>query len=303
MKRIILYTVLFVLFLSVSAKAQSTYKNPYRGATQTYTASVTDVGAPNGVRWYVATDVVGTKAVYGTDYSFLTSGYNSTFNALVGFAVYSVQIKWGNNLPTGNRYYVFIEVDDDVSGCSNRMALEVTIAADFNALAYDVTGSASPASIDPNAPGEDVLEETCPDDVINPIWNGTSQTDIGYSEIMFRIERENSLKAWQFQYTLTETTNQLFNVKNVRMVDQSGTVLYDGAIKTGTIFVGSTQNYVLAYVQITNQMGVRLNMEMNLITDNNLTKDEDNILDSKLADNKADHTIKAMPIISGFGGN
>jgi hypothetical protein len=303
MKRFLLYIALLMLLFTCTAKAQSTFKNPYRGAKHTYTATVTDTGAPNGVRWYVATDVNGTKANYGEEYSFNTIGYNATYNALVGFGVYSVEITWGAEMVIGQKYYVFIEVDDDQSLCTNRMALEITASANFNALAMDVTGSDNPSTVDPNAADEDIEEETCPDDVINPIWNGTSQTDIGVSEIMFRIDREYSLNAWQFQYTVTEASNQPFEVKNIRFVHGTDPDLYNGPNSTGTIFAGTTQNYVLAYVQITNQMGKTLNIEMNLITKNSLTKDSSNLLDSKAADNKADHLIKPMPIISGFGGN
>lgn len=304
MKKNVIYITLFLMFLSGVAKAQSTYLNPWRGNTQRYIATVTDAGNDNPVRWYVSTNAAGTtKAVHGTDFTFVTGGYNAARQQLEGTAVYTVDITWGTTVAEAANFYVFLEVDDETSGCTNRMALHIQIAADFNAVVYDVTGSSDPANVDPNAPGEDVAEETCPDDIQNPLWNGTGHTDIGYSELVYRVNREFSLLAWQFEYALSEGTSQAFNLENIRFVNQSGTVLYTGTNLNGTIPVASSENYVLVYVQLTNQQGVSLDMNMDLVTINSNTKDADNNLDSNATDNNADHTILPMPVISGFSGN
>lgn len=304
MKKQILFLILFMLFFSGIARAQSTYLYPWRGATQTYTATVTDPGNVNPVRWYVSTDAFGTtKAVYGTDYTFVTGGYNSATDQLEGTAVYSIDISWGTTVAEAANFYVFMEVDDNSSGCTNRMALHVQVAADFNAVVYDVTGSSDPETVDPNAPGEDVLEETCPDDIQNPLWNGTGHTDIGYSELVYRVNRQFSVLGWQFEYALSEGTSQAFTLENIRFVNQSGTQLYSGTSLTGTIPAGSTEDYVMVYVQITNQQGKTLDMNMDLVTTHSNTKDDDNNLDSNASDNNADHIILPMPVISGFSGN
>lgn len=304
MKKNVIFITLFLMFLSGVAVAQSTYFNPWRGNTQTYTATVFDTGNDNPVRWYVTTDAAGTtKAEYGTDYTFVTGGYNSGTDQLEGTAVYSIDITWGTTVAEAANFFVFIEVDDDITGCTNKMAQHVQIAADFNAVVYDVTGSDNPDTVDPYVPGEDVTEETCPDDIENPLWNGTGHTDIGYSELVYRVNREFTVLAWQFEYALSEGTSQAFNLENIRFVDQTGTELYNGTSLTGTIPVESSENFVLVYVQITNQQGVTLDMDMDLITINSNTKDADDKLDSNANDNNADHIILPMPVISGFTGN
>lgn len=297
------YIVLFLLWVGLaSASAQSTFNHPLRGATHTYEATVVDGGAPNSVRWYVATDNQGAvKATHGTDYTFITTGYNNSNQQLEGSAVYNVQIQWGTNLTVGTDYYVFIEVDDDVSNCTNRMGLPVQVAADFNALAYNVTGSSNPGTA---VPGVDltITAETCPDDVTNPIWNGTGHTDIGSTQMVFRVEREYSLQAWQFAFNITETTAQPISVTGVRVVTQGGTEIYNSASASATITgIAADQNYVLVYVDVQNQQNKTLALNFSLDATN--TKDADNLTDSKASDNSALHTIKPMPAITGFGGN
>ena len=304
MKKRVIFITLFLLSLSGVSLAQSTFQNPWRGITHTYTATVTDAGNDNPVRWYVATDALGTtKAVYGDDYTFVTSGYNSVTDQLEATALYSVDITWGTTVAEAANFYVFLEVDDETSGCTNRMSLHIQIAADFNAVVYDVTGSSNPETVDPNSPSEDVTEETCPDDVQNPLWSGTGHTDIGYSEIVYRVDREFSVLGWQFEYALSEGTSQAFNLESIRFVNQSGTELYNGTNLTGIISVGSSEDYVMVYAQLTNQQGITLDMDMDLITAGSNTKDADDNLDSNATDNNADHIILPMPVISGFTGN
>ena len=302
MKKQRLILLLLLLVGVVETYAQSTFNLPYRGATHTYSATVTDGGAPNPVRWYVATDAEGKfKASEGTDYTFITPGYNAANQQLEGSAVYSVQLTWGTTIAVNSTYYVFIEVDDDVTNCSNRMALPVTVTADFNALAYNVTGSATPGTIVPGA-GSDIITETCPDDVVNPIWNGVGHTDIGTTEMVFRVQREHSLLAWQFGYNITEATSQAFTVTNVRMVNESGAQIYNAANAAATITgIASNQNYVLVYVKVANQQNINLAINLNLVSAT--THDSDNNIDSSVADNLATHTIRSMPAITGFSGN
>lgn len=300
MKKITLLFTLLAIMVSANLKGQSTYLLPFRGATQTYTATVTDPGNNNPVRWFVATNATGTtRAVHGTDYTFVTAGYNSGNNQLQGTGIYSVDIRWGAGVAVGTNYFVFLEVDDDVTACTNRMALQVAITASFNAILADVSGVANPGSVDATT----VPLSSCPGVVINPLWNGTGQTDIGYSELVFRVNREFSQLAWQFEYRVTEATSKPIAVQNVRVVNASGTQVYTGTNATGIINLASTQDYALVYVRVTNQQGVVLGINMDLITAGNNTKDAGNNADSKSADNSADHTIDPMPAITGFGGN
>lgn len=279
----------------------STYLNPMPGNTHNYSATVTDNGDPNEVRWYVATDASGvSKALYGTDYTFVTTGYNSSTDQLEGTAVYDVDITWGATVQDAETYYVFVEVDDDQTQCTNRMALRVQIASEFNALVYNVTGSVTPGTIIPGEPGSDVLDSDCPV-IVNPVYSeGTGgHTDIGTTTITYRVEREFSLVGWSFDYTLYEALGNPFNVVNITMTDAGGTQLYSGTNLSGTQAVDADEDYLLVQVEVTNQQGVNLdiNFELSNATDSNSNTD------GKNSDNTDNFVIEAMPEITGFGSN
>ncbi|MDA3879417.1 MAG: hypothetical protein PF436_03425 [Prolixibacteraceae bacterium] len=301
-----LFTTIILTVLAVAALGQtSTYLNPMPGNTHNYSATVNDTGDPDEVRWYVATDAAGNnKAVYGTDYTFVTSGYNSTNDQLEGTAVYDVDITWGATVQNAEVYYVFIDVDDDQTQCTNHMALRVQIAAEFNALVYNVTGSATPGTVIPDDPGNDVVDSDCPV-IINPVYNQATggHTDIGTTIITYRVEREFSLVDWSFEYNLYEALGNPFNVVGITMEDESGSQIYSGTGLTGTQGVDASEDYVLVYVEVTNQQGVNLDINLELVTDNNNTADDNGNTDGNTSDNTDNYVIEAMPEITGFGSN
>jgi hypothetical protein len=298
-----IHIVILLLMGVAVAKGQSSYLMPYPGAIHTYSASVTDIGNINPVRWYVATDNLGTqKAEQGTDFTFISPGFDAEKNVLAGIARYVIQIQWGESLSKGKIYYLFIEVDDNITGCTNRMGMPITISGGFNALVSDVTGSANPATVDPKSTKEDIDEETCPGLVRNPIWNGNEHTDIGSSDLVFRVNRQFSNLAWQFEYLVSEKSGKPFTIESIRFVDEGGLPLYQGKANRGVVNASEDDNYVLVYLNVLNQQGVALDVDFELVTANNLTRDAANYFDGVATDNVADHTILAMPAITGFGG-
>jgi hypothetical protein len=291
MRKIIVFTTFLIVAFTVGVKAQSTWNNPWPGATHHYVATVTDPESDNPVRWWVATDATGnTKAVYNTDYTFVTSGYNAGNNQLEGTAVYDVQIHWNAGLANNTNLYVVLEVDDGITHCTNRMTLHIQVNAAFNALVTD-----------------NISDPSCPGDVVNPLWNGSGPTKIGNSELVFRVARQSSLLAWQFEFDVTEGTSQPFAIDSIKFIDGSSNLLTISSPtpdKTGGVVnVTAAENSVLAHVFIRNQMGVTLHLNFELITVNSLTKDAGNNLDAIATDNSVDHTIQAMPVITNFTGN
>jgi gliding motility-associated-like protein len=290
------FLILVVLFLGVVniVNGQSTYLLPARGATHTYYALVNDPGGVNHVRWYVAKDADGTvHAVHGTDYTFLTSGFNSTTDQIQGTGIYSVKISWGSTLVPETTFFVFFEVDDSVSGCTNRMALPVTISTGYNAVVVDVTGSADPGTVAPS----NVSPSSCPGEVINPLWNGVGQTDEGFTELVYRVTRQFSNVDWQFEYELSEESGRQIRVENTTVMGESRALLSVGSNAIETVNVPASENYALIYVKVANQQGAKLSVKLNLLVENNNTKDASNFHDSNSADNSAIHTIDPMPEI------
>jgi len=296
MKKVYLVFI-YLLITSFATMAQGTWNEPFRGEEHTYTATVTD-GGTLATRWYVATDVNGTKATHGTDYTITAASGALSVDHWAGTGVYSVDITWGAAISVGATYYVFLEVDDAVSGCTNRMASLITIASDFNVLAYNVTGSADPFTA---GQGDgDIKALDCPDDIVNPVWDGDSHTNIGTTEVVFKVERQFSLLGWQFEYSINNNGAALSGISNVRIVNASNTELYNGTNSTDVISVAAAQDFALVYVTMNNLQGATINIDFDIIIANNLTKDTDNYLDTS-ADNTT-YTIRPIPVITNFGG-
>lgn len=305
MKKRILFITSMLLMISGWVMGQSTFRNPYPGYTHTYKATVTD-HAGKDTRWYVSTDAAGlVKADTTLNFRFVTAGYAEPDSVLSGVAVDSVLITWNPAVTAATNFYLFIEVDDEVSNCTNKMGMAIQIAADFNALVYDVTGSATPGTVVPG-PSDDITEETCPDDVIDPLWDGakSGHTDIGYSEIVYRVQRQFSVLGWQFSYAISEGTSQPFTLDSIRFVDANNDVLAitGKTATTGGVLVDNTAAYVLAYVYITNQQDQLLDIDFTINSNVVALQDAGSNSDSNAGDNVADHTILPMPAITNFSG-
>ncbi len=299
---------LLVAAFATGVNAQSSYDRPWPGALHFYTANVSDSENDNPVRWWVSIEASGNnKAAHGTDYTFISPGYNPATDRLEAIALYAVQISWGANLTDGQQFYIVLEVDDKASGCTNRMALPVVIDAAFNARVWNVTGSASPGTVIIGSPSDDVTNPTCPEPVVNPLWNGSGHTDIGSSMVVFRIERQYSLFGWQFEFAVSEGTSKPMQIEEIRFTDQAGNALAVASqpadLRSGVVQLDSGSDYALAYVRIRNQQGVTLLVNFDLVTLNGQTRDEANNPDELSVDNDAEHTIRPMPVIANFGGN
>ena len=298
MKQHVILITLLLLFVAGVSKAQGTWDAPLQGEQHTYTASVTD-GSGLATRWYVATDASGTKAAYNTVYTITAASGALNVDEWDGTGVYSVDITWQTGLVVGTNYYVFLEVDG-AEGCTNRMASKITIASDFNALAYNVTGSADPFAA---SQGDgDIKPEDCPDDIVDPVWNGVDgHTDIGTTEVVFKVERQFSIVGWQFQYSLNDDGAALSGINNVRIVNADNTELVNNSSSGGTVSLASDQDFAIVYLKMDNVQGATINIDFDIVISGGNTKDDDGNLDSS-ADN-ATYTIKPIPVITDFGGN
>lgn len=307
-----IYKLLIAMVVLVSStgltKAQvSNWDAPWRGATHTYTFDVAD--NTNNVRWYVTTKADGTGLVehdLATTYSFVTPTGTITDDVLNGVDEYSVKIQWGAEVPVDTDYFVWMEVDDNTSVCTNKMAVKIhTVATAFDALIADVTDAEG--AVDPWTVLDDdaaLDSETCPEDPENPINNdgGTDTYDAGQSTIVFRVERQFSLNAWNIGFEITEANGKTFTVeKIVAEGDDTGNIdVADSA--TGVINANTADNKVLVYVTVSNQPGVKLDLEMKLLKATTIDVTT-NAADNNSDNNTATHTINSMPEIKGFIGS
>lgn len=281
------------------AQTTSTYNAPFAGETHTYNVTSTHTG--QSTSWYVATNANGTKAAYGNAsvYTFVSPTGTVSDGVQSGTALTLVQIKWGTGVTVGQTYYVFFEAEKE--GCTNRMALPVNISESdykFNATAFNVTGAANYGTA---SKGDgDIKANDCPSDVVNPVWNGSSQADLGTTEVVFKVLRQVSLKAWQFGYAITGLASS--DIESMKVVRSGGTEITVATTAT-TINMNAADDYALIYIKVKNNNTGTANTVNFALTVAN-TKDADNNSDyiTTDADNKATYTIKAMPVVSGFGG-
>lgn len=280
--------------------AQSTYQTPYPGFTHTYNVTLSTSGL--STRWYVATDKNGTRATQGStgDYEITSTeggSWNSGAEAWSGSGVYSVAVSWKTGLSAGDKYYVFVEVDDASTGaCTNKMAMEVTIGGAFNAYAYNVTGASDYNAAADDDPG--IKAQDCPAEAVDPVWNTATSTHInsGTTTAVFKVERQFSALAWAFQYSINSGVTT--GINNVVINNESGVALTPSG--TNVVSLAADQDYALVYVTMDNVQGATINVTFDIVTSNSETKDTDGNLDT--SNDHATYTILPIPVITGFSG-
>lgn len=294
-----LYKILIALVVLVSSseftKAQSTYELPYPGSVHTY--EFDNVVGTSTTDWFVSKDatVGATALVGGAGAEFVISAVNGTGTSiggdgvLTGTGVSKVQITW--NGTASGKYYVFLNVDDGT--CSNLKGYMVDVqTGEFNALIADVTGSATPGTVDTSV-ANDITSTTCPDETtISPIVNEGTPS-LGTSDIVFRVNREftNTTNGWKVAFDALAAGSAIKDVK-----DASGTTLTDAA----GYLVGGDQDYILVTVTVTNAISTP---DVILTINSAGTIDVvTNAADNTAADNAATHQFEDMPTIGTIIG-
>lgn len=298
MKNIFKILIALVVLVSFSefTKAQSTYELPYPGASHTY--EFDGVAGTSVTDWFVSRDatVGASPIVGGASGDFVISAMNGTTpsmggdGVLTGTGVSKVSIAW--NGTAAGTYYVFLNVSDGT--CSNLKGYKVVVqTGEFNALIADVTGSATPGTVDTSG-ANDITSLTCPDETtINPIVNEGTPS-LGTSDIVFRVNRQftNTANGWKVVFDALATGASIKEVK-----DASGTVITEASGYT----VGGTQNYILVTVTVPNAIStpdfiLKLNAAgtMDIVT---------NATDNNTSDNTATHQFNDMPTIGTLIGS
>ncbi|WP_461631109.1 hypothetical protein [Labilibaculum euxinus] len=294
-----IYKLLIALVVLVGSseltKAQSTYELPYPGATHTY--QFDNVVGTSTTDWFVSRDaaVGATAIVGGASADFVISAVDGTGTSmgtdgvLTGTGVSKVSITW-NGTASGT-YYVFLNVSDGT--CSNLKGYKVVVqTGEFNALIADVTGSATPGTVDTSV-ANDIKSLTCPDETtISPIVNEGTPS-LGTSDIVYRVNREftNTTNGWKVVFDALVAGASIKEVK-----DAAGTTIADAS---GYI-VDGTQDYILVTVTVTNAISTP---DFTLTINSAGTIDIiTNASDNDATDNDATHQFNDMPTIGNISG-
>tara|TARA_R110001583_G_scaffold6427_3_gene32560 strand:- start:10843 stop:11742 length:900 start_codon:yes stop_codon:yes gene_type:complete len=289
---------LVVLFGSTElTKAQSTYSLPYPGSTHTY--SFDAVGAANTTTWWISKTADGSSPLAATEYEFVSTAaytvaadFNTVgfTNQLTGIGISSVTIKWNGSAT--NKYYLFLEVSD--ATCSNLKGYMIDVQTGaFNALIADVTGSATPGTVNTSG-ASDITPLTCPDETSrSPIVNEGTYS-LGTSGVVYRVNREftNTTNGWIVDFDALIAGATISNVK-----DASGTTIADVSGYT----IGGDQDYILVTVTVNNAISTP-DVELKISAAN--TKDlVTNVTDDDGTDNSATHTFNDIPTIGIISGS
>lgn len=291
----ILITLVVLVGFSELVKAQSTYELPYPGASHIY--QFDNVAGTSTTNWFVSTDaaVGATALVGGTTADFVISALDGTGTSvgadgvLTGTGISKVQIIW-NGTASGT-YYVFLNVNDGT--CSNLKGYKVIVqTGEFNALVADVTGSATPGTVDTSV-ANDITSLTCPDETtISPIVNDGTPS-LGTSDIVFRVNREftNTANGWVVVFDALAGGATINKV-----VDAAGTTITDASGYT----VDGAQNYILVTVNVMNEISTP---DVVLTINSAGTKDIiTGATDKTSGDNSATHQFNDMPTIGTISG-
>jgi hypothetical protein len=318
-----LFTLIAMFALVIvagSAMAQSTYNNAYVGASHTYT--IDGLQAADGWQYYVLTAGAPspygtpTAATSGTDYSF-TSG--ETYDGTGSLTSAVTEIKWLN----AGTYYLWLEVQDNATGCSNYRFLTVTVTAydvAFRALAL-ITGDENTIAIDiTGATGSDAATD-CPA-FLNEnfdVDDATTDTE-GSTYAYFKVERyidptgSGTLSSSNWNFTPTVDTDG----STITSWDYS----YDGATWASVTTIGNeftatyaeasvaggtgTNNVVYFRATMTNAdetefaLGFDIGVNSSSVTAYEVTGHID---DSVNDEDESTLTISPLPTIGGFSGN
>ncbi|GET20318.1 hypothetical protein [Prolixibacter denitrificans] len=247
-KLIILSLIAFFALGSAKVFAQSTGKNPYPGATHTYSVTEhleTDGATPYTYTWEVL-DAAGNDASTVAEID-KTSGTNDgTTN--------SISITWKSNVTTGV-YYLVKVTEKDASGCENTRALPVMPKASTFDLAVEPGGSNSGMF--------------CYDGKVNVNFNsstGDVTYDHGTATVTYKVSVSGigTSETWGFNIgSITATGNSGFDAtKVVADLTASGIVSVSDANGSGTVTYDKTNQSVSVAAGVTS-VNVKIELDNN----------------------------------------
>ena len=285
-KNIIL--VLLLLVAGLTAKAQSTARNPYEGATHTYAWSGISVGAD--FEFYIASNREGTQ-IYNDDATGEFDFVTQPSGKVADDGLASVQISWFGGASM-NTYYLWLEVTGE-SGCSNYRYVEVNPQVN----AFDLLSE--------NIPTDHTV--SCPDISENNGFD-VMGTNNGTTVLTFRVSRvngtDNTLTAdagdtynWSFIPKLTVDPN--LGLDNVIISIEglnSGIVTAD---VDNRYSINGLDDEVTVTVSIQNAPGEYRVVGFEVTEQR---EDRTNLNDSNEANDLVTHTIQVMPVINSMGG-
>jgi len=288
LKHIIILVLLAVGF-SPTANAQSTARQPYEGALQTYTCNGISAGAL--YNFYITANADGS--------GYYDDGLTGEFDIInakgkVGVdGLASTQIQW-NAGASSHIYYVWLEATDN-GGCSNKINIQITPQINK----FDLLSE--------NIPVDNTM--SCPavasTDGFNPL---AAAYDAGTTTLKFIVRRvngtDNKLTAqagdtynWSFEPVLSVDPAYNLGISIVSIVGvNSGKLVADA---NNLFTVAGTDNEVTVTVAIKNVPGISQDVKLTI---KNQIENQSNLPDGNSANDTVKHRIEVLPVIDALNG-
>jgi hypothetical protein len=284
---IILAIMLFAF--GQTAQSQSTARQPYEGALQTYTCSGISAGAL--YNFYITANANGS--------GYYDDGLTGEFDIINakgkvgGDGLASTQIRW-NTGASLHIYYVWLEATDN-GGCSNKINIQITPQINK----FDLLSE--------NIPVDNTM--SCPavasTDRFNPL---AAAYDAGTTTLKFIVRRvngtDNKLTAqagdtynWSFEPVLSVDPAYNLGISIVSIVGvNSGKLVAD---VNHLYSVNGTDNEVTVTVAIKNVPGISQDVKLTI---KNQIENQSNLPDSNSANDTVKHRIEVLPVIDTLNG-
>jgi hypothetical protein len=273
----IIILVITLLALGLTAKAQSTARQPYDGAMHTYTCNGISVGA--AYTFYMAAHADG-SGIYDDGLTGEFDILNAT-GVVGGDGLASTQIQW-NNGASQHIYYLWLEATIP-GGCSNNIHIQITPQPNH----FDLLSENVPVT----------NTRSCPATASTDGFNSNSELySAGSTMLQFNVVRHGGTRDWSFIPVLSVDPDlSLGKVIITIRGNNSGVV----SAVANRYAINGLDNEVLVTVSIENSPGNTRDVKLQ-VTDQK--ESSTNLSDSDPANDAVIHTIEVMPLINGMGG-
>jgi hypothetical protein len=257
-------------------KAQSSLTHPYEGATHTYVVN----GLTPGIDYlfYVSANEDGSGVL--DDGSTFEFDFLSTANGNVevGQNTASLLVAW-NNGAAEHAYYLWIELTNP-GGCSTKRGLKVLPQANM----FDLLSENLPVDHTESCPA---ISEA---DGFNPL---ASEYEAGTTTLKFKVRREGGNRGWMFEPVVKIDPSWNLDISVLSVV--SATVGELEANASNVYTVPATDDEVIVNVAVRNYEGTEQVVTLEVV---NQQEEQTNLNDSNPLNDKIEHRLLVMPVIS-----
>lgn len=268
--------VILLCVISFEGMAQSSPAHPYEGATHTYVVNGLTPGTD--YFFYVSANEDGSGVLDDGstfEFDFLSNAYG---NVETGQNTASLPVAW-NNGAAEHAYYLWIELTNP-GGCSTKRGLKILPQANM----FDLLSENLPVDHTESCPA---ISEA---DGFNPL---ASDYEAGTTTLKFKVRREGGNRGWMFEPIVKIDPSWNLDISVLSVV--SATVGELEANASNVYTVPATDDEVIVNVAVRNYEGTEQVVTLEVV---NQQEEQTNLNDSNPLNDKIEHRLLVMPVVS-----